>query len=70
MFGFGVRKIDFDIIGSVKLILAKIDSILEAESILLLGNQTSQNQFYTFKINSICSRIETKHTLNYVKQSI
>jgi hypothetical protein len=36
-----------------------------------LRNQTSQNQFYTSRINSGCSRSETKHTLiiweNWVK---
>jgi hypothetical protein len=30
----------------------KIESIMEAKSILLKSNQTCQNQFYTFRINS------------------
>jgi hypothetical protein len=40
------------------------DFYLQIESIILLKNKTNQNQFYTSKINSECSKIKTKHTLN------
>jgi hypothetical protein len=33
-------------------------------SILLESNQTYQNQFYTFRFNSCCSKCETKYKLN------
>jgi len=37
----------------------KIESVMEAKSILLKSNQTRQNQFYTFRINSGCSECGT-----------